>query len=145
MENDEEYSHVWLNLLLIIYIGIGSVGTFIINAAASEVGGYQGIGIFLSGAIFPLIAGFALHAFRHNAPDAVAITILYLAYNAAIALLNENWLPPVVDAIALFYLRSSATVDEVIPEDIRRSTTRLWLLVCAAAAGTTIQVTIACL
>ncbi|MDE7159276.1 MAG: hypothetical protein K2O24_00310 [Muribaculaceae bacterium] len=142
-DTERDTRHGFLNIVLFAYIGLGSAVTFLLNLG--QIQDSPGIPfwvaslVFVSGAIFPLLAYFAIRTAFDHRDDTLYTIYLYLAYNAIVALLNLQWEPVLVDIACVLYFNMSSLVEELWPEEYKEWSKRLTRLTGTACIGVLMQ------
>lgn len=128
---EEEYNdHFWLNLILIFYIGLGSIGTFLINILEidNKMGFPLDLIIFLTAVTFPIVGIATFCAFKIGKADAVYLASLYLVYNAFSSLIQLEFLPVVISIACFLYFQTSGLIEYLYPYENWKMDKRFYIL-----------------
>lgn len=142
---EEEYKdQFWLNLILIFYIGLGSIGTFLINIFEidNETGFPLELIIFLTAVTFPIVGISTILAFKERKADAVYLASLYLVYNAFSTLIQLEFLSVVISIACFLYFHTSGLIEYLYPYEIWKIDKRFYILTGVVVMGIIGQLTI---
>ncbi len=133
-ENNDQF---WLKIIMIFYVGFGSVVNFIGNVAEMHVenGFLLNSLIFISAISFPIIGITSYSALKRGAVDGVYLVSLYLVYNGFSALVQLAFLPLCIDIACFLYFHTSGLIEYLFPHENWEKTKRFYVLSCLAVVG----------